>query len=58
MATIKDLYYDEGSPSGFSTLRKLRVAEATESKKMGKLQTVGSTKARLEYRMLIRYTDP
>jgi len=49
MATISDLYYDEGSPIGFSTLRKLRAAEVAESKtKKGKPQTVGSTKAWLE----------
>jgi len=45
MANIRDLYYDEG----FSTLRKLWVAEVAESKtKNCKLQTVGSTKAWLE----------
>jgi len=47
MATISDLYYDEGSPAGCSTLRKLRVAEVAESKK-GKLQSVCSTKTWLQ----------
>jgi len=45
MATIGDLYYDEGSPAGFSTLRKLRVAKAAESKKKGKPQSVAATRA-------------
>jgi len=49
MATISDLYYDEGSPAGVSTLRKFRVAELAESKtKKGKPQNVGSTRAWLE----------
>jgi len=49
MATISDLYYDEGSPAGFSTLLILRAAEVSESKtKKGKLQSLGSTKAWLE----------
>jgi len=49
MATISDIYYDEGSPAGFSTLPKLRVAEVAESKmKKGTPQSVGSTKAWLE----------
>jgi len=49
MATISDLYYDEGSPAGFSTLRKLWAAEESESKtKKGKPQSVGSNKACLE----------
>jgi len=49
MATISDLYYDDGSPAGFSTSPKLRAAEVSESKtEKGKLQTVGSTKAWLE----------
>jgi len=48
-ASISDLYYDEGSPAGFSTLPKFRAAEVSESKpKTGKLQSVGSTKAWLE----------
>ena len=45
MASISDLYYDEGSPAGFSTLRKLRAAEAAESKKKGKPQSVAATRA-------------
>jgi len=45
MATIRDLYYDEGSPAGFSTLPKLRAAEADERKLKGKPQTVGAIKA-------------
>jgi len=49
MATISELYYDKGSPAGFSTLRKLRAAEVAESRtKKVKLQSVGSTKAWLE----------
>ena len=49
MATISDLYYDEGSPAGFSTLRKLRSAEVAESKtRKGKPQSVDSTKTLLE----------
>ena len=49
MTTIRDLFYDEGSPAGFSTLWKLRAAEVADSKtKKGKLQSVGSTRARLE----------
>ena len=49
MATISELYYDEGIPAVFSTLRKLRAAEVAESKtKKGKPQSVGSTKACLE----------
>jgi len=44
MASISDLYYDEGSPAGFSTLRKLRAAEAAETEK-GKPQSVAATKA-------------
>jgi len=49
MATISDIYYDEGSPAGLSTLPKLRAAEVSESKtKKGKLQSVGSSKAWLE----------
>jgi len=31
MASVSDLYYDEGSPAGFSTLRKFRAAEVAES---------------------------
>jgi len=45
MASISDLYYDENSPAGFSTLRKLRAAE---SKKKGKPQSVAATRAWLE----------
>jgi len=49
MATISEIYYDEGSPAVFSTLPKLRAAEVAETKaKKGKLQTVGATKAWLE----------
>jgi len=48
MATISDLYYDEGSPSGFTTLPKLRTAEAAERKMKGKLHSVGAIKAWLE----------
>jgi len=49
MANISDLYYDEGSLAGFSTLPKLRESEVSESKtKKGKLLSVGSTKAWLE----------
>jgi len=49
MANISDLYYDEGSAAGFSTLPKRWAAEVSESKtKKGKLQSVGSTKAWLE----------
>jgi len=51
MATISELYYNEGSPAGFSTLRKLRAVEVAESKtQKGKPQSVGSTKAWLEER--------
>jgi len=49
MATISELYYDEGSPAGFSTLRKLRAADTAESNtKKGKSQSVGYTKAWLQ----------
>jgi len=48
MASISDLYYDEDSPAGFSTLRKLRAAEVAESKKKGKPQYVAATRAWLE----------
>jgi len=49
MVTISDLYYDEGSPAGFSTLRNLRAKKVAESKtKKGKPQSVGSMKAWLE----------
>jgi len=48
MASISDLNYDEGSPAGLSTLRKLRQAELTESKKKGKPQSVAATRAWLE----------
>jgi len=58
MATISDLYYDEGSPAGFSTLGKLRAAEVAESEKEGKLQSVGSTKAWLEEQDAYTLLDP
>jgi len=48
MASISDLYYDEGSPARFSTLQKLRAAEVAESKKKGKTQSVAATRAWLE----------
>jgi len=48
MASISDLYYDEGSPSGFSTLRKIRAAEVAESKLKGKPLSVAATRAWLE----------
>ena len=48
MASISDLYYDVGSPAGFSTLRKLREAELVESKKKGKPQSIAETRAWLE----------
>jgi len=48
MASISDLYYDEGSPAGFSTLRRLRAAEVAEFKKNGKPQSVAATRAWLE----------
>jgi len=49
MATISDVYYNEGSPAGFSTLPKLQTTEVVETKtKKGKTQSVGSTKAWLE----------
>ena len=49
MANISDLYHDEGSPAGFSTLRNLRAAEVAESKtKKCKPEYVGSTWAWLE----------
>ena len=58
MAAISDLYYDEGSPVGFSNLPKLRAAEVSESKtKKGKLQSVGSTKAWLEEQDAYTQTD-
>ena len=44
MATISELYYDEGSQAGFSTLRNLRAAEVIESKKV-KPQSVATTRA-------------
>jgi len=47
MASISNLYYDEGSETGFSTLRKLRAAEVAESKKR-KPQSVAATRAWLE----------
>jgi len=50
MASISDLYYDEGTPAGFSTLRKLRAVEVAESKKKGKPQSVAATQAWLEER--------
>jgi len=34
MATINDLYNEEGSAAGFSTLWKLRAAEVAESKRV------------------------
>jgi len=43
MASINDIYYAEGSPAGFSTLRKLREAEVAESKMKGKPQSVAAT---------------
>ena len=48
IANISDIYYDEGSPAGFSTLRKLRSAEVAESKKKGKPQSAAATRAWLE----------
>jgi len=45
MASISDLYYDEGSLAGFATLRKLRAAEVAESKTKGKPQSVAATRA-------------
>ena len=48
MATISNLYYDEGSPAGHSTLRNLRFAEAAESKKKVKPQSFAATRAWLE----------
>jgi len=48
MTSISDLYYDEGSPAVFSTLRKLRAAAVVESKKKGKPQTFVATRAWLE----------
>jgi len=49
MATIIDLYYDEGIPAGFSNLPKLRAAVVAEKKtKKGKPQSVGSMKTWLE----------
>ena len=48
MASISDLYYDEGSPAGFSTLRKIRTAELAESKKKGKPQSIADNRAWLE----------
>ena len=33
MANLSELFYEEGGPVGFSTLRKLRAAEVAESKK-------------------------
>ena len=49
MCTISDIYYDEGSPVGFSTLPKLLSAEVAETKtKKGKPQSVGAIKAWLE----------
>jgi len=58
MANISDLYYDEGNPAGFSTLRKLWAAELSESKtEKGKPQYVASTKVWLEEKIHIHYTD-
>jgi len=53
MATISDLYYDEGSPVPFSTLPKYWAAEAAERKMKVKPQSVGSIKAWLEEKMPI-----
>jgi len=56
-ATISDLYNDEGSAGGFSTLPKLRAAEAAERKLKGKPQSVGAIKVWLEEQNAILYTD-
>jgi len=48
MASISDLYYDEGRPAGFSTWRKLRAALVAESKKKGKPQYIAASRAWLE----------
>jgi len=48
MAIISDLYYDAGSPAGFSTLPKLRKSESAEREKKGKPQSIGAIKACLE----------
>ena len=48
MASISDLYCDEGSPADFSTLRKLRASELAETEKKGKPQSVAATRAWLE----------
>jgi len=48
MGNINDLCYDEGSPSGFTTLPKLRAAEYAERKMKDKLQSVGAIKALVE----------
>ena len=48
MATISDIYYDEDSSSGFSTLPNVRAAEAAERKMKGKPQSVGALKAWFE----------
>jgi len=48
MASISDLYYDEGSPAGFWTLRKLREADLFESKKKRKPQSIAASRAWLE----------
>jgi len=50
MATISDLYYAEGSLLGFTTLPKLRAAEAAERKMKSKPQSVSAIKALLEKR--------
>jgi len=48
MYSISVLFYDARSPAGFSTLPKLRAAEASEGKMKGKPQSVGAIKAGLE----------
>jgi len=48
MARISDLYYDEGSPVGFSTSLKLRTAETAEREMKDKPQSVGAIKAWLQ----------
>jgi len=48
MATICYLNYDEGSPTGLTTLPKLRAAEPPVRKMKGKPQCVGAIMAWLE----------
>jgi len=48
MATISELYYDEGNPAVFPTLPKLRASELPERKMNGKPQSVGAINAWLE----------